>query len=315
MVKIVVLSFFMGVTLCASAMEIDSTKFSEREFKLVIDNDVFTSLIRDQYYSSGLFGYYRQVAERMKSGTKKVWSLGLSQRIYTPMLLSWDQTRKFDHPYAGAVSAHFDQQRYSEARSYFKLGLELGILGPASGTSKIHESWHSFLGLVEPEGWQYQIGNMPIINAYGSFAKSMIAKRNFDLIPETHFSVGTLFTNFRQELNFKFGNIRPLDESVQFNGVIGSKGIGNSKRLKEVYLVYAPGIESNIYNSVIEGRLIGDEDIHTENAASWIIQHKTGIAASWTQMDVQVYHYWRSPDTSDAIHHVYVGIHLNYRIK
>ncbi len=279
-----------------------------------MDNDVFTSLIRDQYYTSGLFGVFRKLKRIGNDSTYLVRSYTFLQRLYTPKKLSWDDTREFDRPYAGQISVQGANEYYTPSKRYLKVQMEIGIMGPASLSQPIHESWHTVLSLPYPEGWDYQIGNTPIVNFYFTHAKSVVNHPTLDLVTESNLALGTVYNNIRQEFMLRMGMLRPLHESVHFNGLLGRSNYpGKPRRLQEYYFFFSPGLEMNMYNSTIDGRLIGGNDLHTEQSETIIYQNKVGLMLSWTRIDTQIFHYWRSPETAEANPHVYVGWHLNYR--
>jgi hypothetical protein len=300
---------FFPFLLQAQSEQKDSVTL-KRAFRLVIDNDVFTSFERDQYYTSGLFGYFRKVKNNSLD-KRKIHGFGISQRIYTPFKLSWENIDDFDRPYAGLVSIIFTQEWYS-AKRYSGMTYEGGILGPASMTAPIHQSWHNILGLIYPEGWEYQIGNAAIINLHATHARSIMESSRLDVISESNLSLGTIYNQLRQEFVLRLGNIKSINQSVLYNGNLGTPILSNQQGLREFFLFFTPGLEVNIHNTTIEGR-IWSSDLHTEQANTWIYQNKVGFMMSWQYFDLQVSHYWRTPETSESIPHSYVGIELNYR--
>ncbi len=290
----------------------DTSDLYEREVRLVVDNDVFTSLWRDQYYTSGLFGMYRKLG-RHDDQFKRIFTVTLSQRIFTPQYLSWRLLTSLDRPYAGTLSFEAGWENYHSRGFYSKINSEIGILGPGSGVSTLHPQWHRILGLVPPEGWEYEIGNMPILNLFGTISKSLVDDPNLDVITETNLAAGTLYTFARQELLLRVGKLRKLFHSVHYNAILGTPKNQSQPGLREVYGFISPGIEYNFYNSTIEGRLIGAEDVHTEVAERWILQSKVGLMFSWEEFDWQIFHYVRSRETTEAAYHIYMGMHINYR--
>ncbi len=287
-----------------------------REFRFVIDNDVFTSIYRDQYYTSGLFAILRKIKSEPGDSTKKVRSYVFLHRIYTPSRLSWTDFEDFDRPYAGQVSMQVGNEYYFISQRYIRTYLELGITGPASLTQPIQERWHTILNLPLPEGWKYQISNIPTVNLYVTHAKNLVGTENLDVISETDLSFGTIFNDIRQEFMLRIGKLKPINRSVQYNGVIGAlKPTSALETAQEFYFLISPGLEYNIHNSTIEGGFLGGEYPHTEEPVNWIYQNRVGVMMSWVRFDIQVFHYWRTKDTKEAISHTYVGVHLNYRFE
>jgi hypothetical protein len=284
-----------------------------REIRLVIDNDVFISLTSDSYYSSGLFGYYRHLL-RQSNKFKIVRSYSINQRIYTPKSLKWRNVDRYDRPYAGHLSAFASNEYYHHKNRYLKIQFELGWMGPGSQTDDIQTSWHGYFGLPEPQGWRYQIQNSPIVNIYGTYAHTWLAVRAFDVVTETNLALGTAFNHVRQEAMIRLGQLKHIYQSVHYNGVLGEKvKAGKQNSSMETYVFFSPGVEYNIYNTTIEGNLIGPESPHTEEAVSWIWQNKLGFNFSWPTVDWQIFYYARGQETPEAERHEYVGMHINKR--
>ncbi|MFY0686860.1 MAG: lipid A deacylase LpxR family protein [Cyclobacteriaceae bacterium] len=285
------------------------------EVRLVVDNDVFTSLYRDQYYTSGLFGYYRKWIPVDKN-FKLIRSFSLNQRMYTPRLVSWSDTLDFDRPYAGLLSAFIDHEFYLAQARYLKLSFELGWMGGATKTAEIHQFWHRVLQMPIPSGWDYQINNSPVMNFYGTYVQTIAAGEFADMATESNVAFGTIYSNVRQEILFRLGVISPLDRSVHYNGQLGNEGATfDSKQPTEFYVFAAPGLEFNQYNATIEGNLFGIESTHTEASSRWIFQQKFGVMVSWSVIDATLTYYVRSKETAEAFPHFYGGLHLNYRFK
>ena len=297
----------------SSAFSQNNSDYYTKEIRLVVDNDVFTSIIRDQYYSSGLFGFYRHIVSQSDSSAKIIRSYSLNQRIFTPNSVRWRNVERFDRPYAGHISVFLSNEYYRPS-TYLLTRLELGWMGPGSLTGDIQETWHKWFGLPNPEGWDFQIQNSPIINYYMTFAGKLVETEGLDILSESNLSLGTAFTNIRQELIIRMGKFNTLGTSVHYNGQLGSvKKNQQTKGTIEGYLFYAPGVEYNFNNTTIEGNIIGTSSPHTEVPLRWIWQHKGGFMLSWPGFDIQFTFYWRSREASVATPHVYGGLHLNKR--
>lgn len=286
----------------------------KHEIRIVVDNDVFTSPIRDRYYSSGLFGIYRWMGAQKATKSKKILSIQLNQRIFTPENVTIKDPSRFDRPYAGQISLTGNQEFYRQ-NNYIKTALELGWMGPGSLTGTIQENWHKFLNLPYPEGWEFQIGNSPIVNLYSTLAKTMVKKQSFDMISESNVAAGTAFCYVRQEVVLRLGKINPLQNSVHYNGQLGSKQpvLKEKQETQETYLFYSPGFEYALYNSTIEGNLFGGENPHTLDPRRAILQQRAGLMAAWTKFDIQIIYYFRTKETNEAVGSRFAGVHLNFR--
>ncbi|MEO9869112.1 lipid A-modifier LpxR family protein [Ekhidna sp.] len=290
-------------------------KYLIRELQVENENDAYTlNLSRDQYYSQGLAIRYRVLTDstKWKSGTTKVIrSYDLNHRIYSPRHLFWENVEDMDRPYAGQLALAASNEYYYSKQSYLKLKLELGWMGPALRTGDLQFNWHKTFGMQLPLGWRYEINNAPIINAYGTYASTLATSKSIDLISESNLAFGTTFTHARQEFMMRLGNIRTIDYSTQYNGVLGIENDGPGQH--EFYFFISPGLEYAAYNATIEGNLIGEESIYTETREPWIFQMRAGVMASWTKFDFALLYYRRTKETTEARFHKYVGIRMNQR--
>ena len=217
-----------------------------------------------------------------------------------------------DRPYAGQMSLSVSNEYYSKINQSYLMGkFELGWMGPALRIGYLQYEWHKTFGMTLPLGWRYQINNSPIINLWGTYARTLLSEKNIDMICESNFAAGTAFGHVRQELMLRIGNILPLHESTQYNAVLGRLK-GNPSQ-HEFYFFLSPGLEYVHYNSTIQGNIIGPKSIYTETALKWVFQMRAGIMMSWTKFDFALLYYRRTKETPESTFHKYVGIRMNQR--
>lgn len=290
-------------------------KTLNRELQVESDNDAYTlNLTRDQYYSNGLYLRYRVLVDssKRKSRAKKmIRSYDLNHRIFTPRHLQWTDSAQMDRPYAGQMSIAVAHHYFYSNDSYFKAKVELGLMGPSIRTGDLQYTWHKTFGMQLPMGWRYEISDAPIINAYGTYAKTLAQSELLDLTSETNAAVGTSFSHLRQEVMIRFGTIKPIVQSTQYDGVLGveNKGIANH----EFYFFLSPGVEYIAYNATIEGNTIGKSSIYTEKRVPWVFQMRAGVKISWTKFDFALLYYRRTKETTEARFHKYMGIIMSQR--
>ena len=314
--KFASMKVFISVVVLLISLSIQGQgKRLNRELQIENDNDAYTlNLSRDQYYSNGVAIRYRRLTDSLKwknNLTKKIRAYEINHRIYSPKHLWWEDVDDMDRPYAGQITLAVSNEYYYKREAYLKAKFELGWMGPALLTGDLQYNWHKAFGMQLPLGWDYEINNAPIINFYGSYAKGLASSTNLDLTAESNVALGTTFTHLRQELMVRFGTIKPINQSTQYNGVLGieNKGPGNH----EFYFFMSPGLEYVAYNATIEGNLIGKESIYTEVREPFVFQMRAGIMASWTKFDFALIYYRRTKETTEATYHKYIGIRMNQR--
>ena len=290
-------------------------KVLTRELQVENDNDAYTlNLTRDQYYSNGVAIRYRKLTDSTKwnpSLAKVIRAYEINHRIYSPRHLWWEDVTDMDRPYAGQITLAASNEWYYKKSNYLRAELELGWMGPALRTGDLQYHWHKAFGMQLPLGWDFEINNAPIINVYGTYAKSIATLDILDLTSETNVALGTSFTHFRQELMIRFGTFKPIQNSTQYNGVLGIENDGPGNH--EFYFFLSPGVEHVGYNATIEGNLLGEESIYTETREPLVFQLRAGIMASWTKFDFGLIYYRRTKETTEATYHKFVGIRMNQR--
>lgn len=304
-----------AILIFTSVLGYSQKKYLIQELQVENDNDAYTlNLNRDQYYSNGVAIRYRKLSDSTKWSDiheKIIRSYDLNHRIYSPRHLYWEDSEDMDRPYAGQISLAASNEYYYKTQSYLKLKLELGWMGPSLRTGDLQYEWHKAFGMQLPFGWQYEINDAPIINTYGTYAKTLLGSKHIDLISESNAALGTTFTHLRQEVLVRIGDLKPIQNSIQYNGMLGIENKGPDTH--EFYFFLSPGIEYVAYNATIEGNWLGKESIYTEAREPWVFQMRGGVMMSWTKFDLAFIYYRRTKETPESTYHKYVGIRMNQR--
>ena len=299
--------FLLFITFYSQAQ---NGRYLDREIQIEADNDFFTlNLQVDQYYSQGSFGKYRVVDTT--GYRKRILGIGLNHRIFTPRGVTLKLVENFDRPYAGQLSVS-GILAYYDKKNFYEYALELGVMGPASLAEPIQTGWHKTFGMPIPEGWDYQINNTLIINGYVNTSHLLMKAGNIQIFGEGHVGAGTAFNYARPELMIRLGKFKDLNESVQYGANLGHRQ-KKSQQTKETILFVAYGPEFVLYNSTIEGNLLGKESVHTETQEPFLHQYRVGAMFAWTSFDLSLFYYRRTVETKGALNHKYVGIRLSQR--
>ena len=77
-----------------------------KEIGIVIDNDLFTSTVNDQYYTNGIEIFYKYLSQNENPNiNKKITEFKFGQYIYNPHTVEAASIRKHDRPFAGYLFA------------------------------------------------------------------------------------------------------------------------------------------------------------------------------------------------------------------
>ena len=85
-----------------------------KELSLLSDNDLYTSLYRDGYYTNGLFLTYRTVSNSdTKNLAKKIYSYQVGHMMYTSAKATIESANLHDRPFAGYFFGEFGNLKYA----------------------------------------------------------------------------------------------------------------------------------------------------------------------------------------------------------
>jgi lipid A 3-O-deacylase len=154
-------------------------------FILTLENDLF--VLTDDGYTNGIsVGWGQGPYETLEaigmpnwlraffgwtyidSGADKdyVLSYRITQGMYTPTDISDPEPILDDRPYAGTLTWEGKIRNY-DGRLAQALGLELGVVGPASFAEQTQKLVHEISGSATAQGWDNQIGNEAVFRIDG----------------------------------------------------------------------------------------------------------------------------------------------------
>ena len=297
-------------------------KVLKHEIGLLVENDVFVSLVRDRYYSSGIFASYRYLMDSSKYGDKvlsMIRSYDLRQRMYTAVNVIYDQLENIDRPYAGLLSASAKQQWYFKNPHYLSVNVELGWMGHSSLTGDIHRIWHNWFGLPEPKGWSTQLENAPVLNLFVEHAFELVGSSdpnvNSDIILKSSLAAGTIYNFAQESVIFRFGKIFDVNQTAHFGNTLGgTRTKFKSEMSVEAYVFYAPGIRYTLYDGTLEGGLINTgESIFTKEPKRWLSHQSFGLMLRYGTFDFNYLVFVSSRETDGVAKHSYGAIELRQR--
>lgn len=301
----------------------DSTKLFHRDFFLKVDNDAFLAQAVDRYYSSGIFFQFRKhlgsnsILKRWggQNATKAIYSINFSHLFFTPSDLKLRTIDQFDRPYAGMMSAGVGVAFFYSGSDYIKIQLDGGILGPGAGVEELQEWYHRLIGAKTPHGWRFQIENSPVVTLNVDYARSFWKAGRFELFTEGALQAGTVFNNFRPGVAIRWGKFQALDNSSFKASRLGTIGRNSSKKdqYRESYFFANFNMGYIFYDATIEGGLLGEESIHTEEAQRWRYHIKYGWAVSLRRWDFALSFNNVRRETRESRDHYYMTIDLLMR--
>lgn len=245
---------FVMLLFLRGAFAQSNTSFNH-EISLTHDNDFL--LITDQYYTAGLDLTYRHVLQqnsflKQTDSSKLVTYFRLGNKMFTPKVIRTADIQSMDRPYAGWIFMNAGITRYKNERTADQLEFEVGLIGESSGMAKLQMWWHKKLGLLVPRGWASQIRDEVVINLNYQYAKQVVLTNGIDLMLKSAAYGGTGNNRLSQQIVLRAGDLNPLNQSVFFNGRVGSSRV---KHAKEFFFYIGFKIDYVFSNIFIEGSL------------------------------------------------------------
>ena len=288
------------------------TEFRNREFSIVNENDVYLFLGIDRYYSNGMFFNYRFLPKNKKSSKKVIYEVGLAQRFWTPQDLRIINPEAYYRPYAGLLNGNFQVAEFPETYKRISYGIELGVMGKASGAQAFQEWYHKQFGFPQPQGWKNQIPNGFVFNFSLEYNRQFVlVPSRFDLITTSAMQLGNAFVNARQRIDLRFGHLRSLSKSAFVNALIGE---GSRSMETHNYFFLGYGLEGVVHNATIQGHAFNANAPHTEEIMPWVRHMRLGWATSSENSTLKVTYNWLSKEVRGrAGRHAYIGLELQLR--
>lgn len=259
--KLFLLLFFVSISLFSQE------KFS-KEFSFVNDNDLYASLVLDQYYSNGIFLNYRYLASDFKNFSKKIYELEIGHEIYTPFRSTIVSPLDHDRPFAGHLYGSFGVTRVFENQKILKTKVILGTIGENSFGEELQNFIHDIYNFRSPVGWRYQIQNILSANLDVEHITPLGTNESnhFDINWIKKARIGTVFNEvtagFQGRMGFK--ELQPLGNSIAFNTHLNDDKTSYVRGI-ESFLYYETSLTLVAYDATIQGSLFNDESPITFN--------------------------------------------------
>ncbi|MBO6662047.1 MAG: lipid A deacylase LpxR family protein [Roseivirga sp.] len=306
---IAVASFLISINLSAQV------EFRNKEVSITNENDVYLLMNFDKYYSNGVFLNYRWSprGDSTKGGVKRVYTLGLSHRFWTPQDVTITRSQFYYRPYAGMLNVSYRDASFYGENSRLMYGVDAGVTGKPSGAQAFQEGYHNLFGFPDPEGWDTQISTGFVADFKLEFNyQFQLIPSEIDLVTSTSGSLGNAFTNLRQRVDLRFGNLKSLRHSSFFNALIGE---GSDAIEKHSYFFAGYGIEAVGHNVTIEGHVFDDDSPITEEIVPWVRHLRLGFVTNTQHSTFRVLYNWLSREVKTrAGRHSYISFQLDLRL-
>ncbi|QOD61791.1 lipid A deacylase LpxR family protein [Polaribacter haliotis] len=255
-------------------------KFSQ-EISFITENDLYTSLIDDHYYTNGMFLSYKYLSKKKKKKLEKrilEWSIG--HEMYSPYKSVIASVEEHDRSFAAYLYGSFGINRIYNNNQNFKTSVQLGILGSYAYGEELQDFIHNIYGFREAVGWEYQIKNALGLNFNLEFNKHLLKdnSNHFDVSWINMANAGTVYTNISTGVYGRIG-FKPLQDlanSIGFNSNINNTDTNYFREI-ESFLFIKPTIRYALYDATLQGSFLNKNSEVTSELVPIVFDLEIGL--------------------------------------
>ncbi|MEO9571196.1 MAG: lipid A deacylase LpxR family protein [Polaribacter sp.] len=307
--------------LFVATLTISQEKFS-KEISFITDNDLYVSIIRDRYYTSGIFLGYKYLSKNKKEALeKKIIEWQLKHEMYTPYKPTVTNILEHDRPFAGYLYGNFGVNRVYKNEQILKTSIQFGVIGSNAKAKEVQQFIHDIYGFKKAVGWQYQIENALAINFKANYVKQLYKTQNnsLDISWVNNINIGTVYTNASTGFYSRVG-LKPLQKltnSITFGTNLNNEQ-NNSFREIESFFYINPMIRYALYDATIEGSFLNTTSPVTKGLMPFIFNLEIGIKFTANRFNFGyafIYNTSKSEGLRYKYGHKYGAISINYLLR
>lgn len=241
-----------------------STVFSQNrsaEIGIVVDNDLFTSTVNDQYYTNGIEIFYRYLNPNENSKiNKRITEFKIGQYIYNPHTVEAKKLIQHDRPFAGYLFGEFGVNRFYNSESVLKTNVQFGVVGPSSQAEGFQKLFHKTFGYKSVIGWDLQIRDALALQGNVLYAKKLFpntSSEKIDFFVQGEANFGTVLNGISVGPLARIAlwkNLVPIYDS-NFHGASLHFDKEKYRGQSEFYFYINPSFNYQVYDATIQGSL------------------------------------------------------------
>lgn len=250
-----ILSFLFIISISFNGLS--QTSFS-KEISVLTDNDLYTSVYRDRYYTNGLFVTFRTVEKiKNKKLAKKIHSFQVGHMMFTPIKATLTVASTHDRPFAGYFYGEYGQNRFYNSQNVLMAKLQIGVIGPNAKGQGLQNFMHKIYNYPEATGWEHQIQNAFAVNLNTTFIKYFknVSRSHFDLNSYNELKAGTVFTSISTGLYSRIGfkKLQNSSNTVAFNSNLNQNPVHS---FSESFIYVKPMLNYVLYDATVQGSFL-----------------------------------------------------------
>jgi hypothetical protein len=316
--------FLLFFAFCCKAFAQQS---HSNEIGIQTDDDSYLAQGSDRYYTAGNFAYFRH-ALNVKDTSRlrnKILGFEFGQKLYSPHSGSIDFTgaddpKYIDRPFAAYLYVGSTLNLLYKDESNLKLGVQIGIVGPAAIGKPIQEFVHRAFGLYKPSGWEYQVDNNLELNLSAEYNRLLARASWADVSLTSYANLGNGFTGAGIGPMFRLGDFNQLfnSESTQSTAIKSRSFTPLNSR--ELFFYYKPQFNVVAYDATIQGSLFGSKSSNssevTLNPERLIFSNQLGIGYSGKRFVIDAAAIFHTKDVKEMVQaHQWGTVTLLYRFN
>lgn len=307
--RIIVLWFAFSFSVTLSVQEIDSLKL-RRSIEFSYANDFFFNV--DYYFTQGIHlevflpalrkNPISNILVKLPQGVDNAFGVSANEECYTPSSIRHNYIPFGDRPYAGSLFVSLS--RYSlnhEKQLRLTTHLDLGIMGPNGYGHEIQSGIHHATGSQQPEGWQFQLANSPIVNYSVLLEKGILNSRLCDVQAFSQVRFGSYFDDVRVGINARLGWLKNYFEN------------DNSSSPFRFWIFGSGEMETVGYNATLQGGFFTNNSyvVPTKDMTRIVFCGTVGITSSYKKLRLGYSSFYLSPEYKNGWAHKWGQVKLS----
>ncbi len=137
---------------------------------------------------------------------RETWAIG--HVISTPSDIETSALLSNDIPYSALLAVTNGWTAFNDTK-FTGFQWLLGVVGPAALGEQAQTAIHKATGSPEPQGWDNQLGNEPVVNFTYMWKRKLVNRKSFDLAFNAGGSLGNWFTLADGSIELRVGKNKP----------------------------------------------------------------------------------------------------------
>lgn len=199
-----------------SLIELERVQANGRtSLTLEIENDSLLLKRDDGFYTSGNHLIVSKALVMPQQTISYAWHVGQDLYTASDIKLQPQQLNPKDHPYAGWLYAGVYRDVQNKDGSGFRLGLDVGCLGPCAGGEWTQTHLHRLLNQPLPQAWSTQLKQEwgAVLSAEVSPARWQLSSE-VDVTSRFKVRAGNIFSDAKAELTWRYGILNDVREAA-----------------------------------------------------------------------------------------------------